>query len=120
MVLPRGSVVLIPFPYSDLSTRKTRPAVVVNSMAYYNARAELLLAYVSSQITQAHSTLDYLLVDWQSTGLLKPSFVRPKLAAIDPNLIVHQIGNLSDSDLQQVDVRLRRALSLETQSQQNA
>lgn len=83
MAFRRGDVVLIPFPYTDLSAAKTRPAVVVSSEAYHAARPELLLAYVSSQLSQADPTIDYVLADWKSAGLLKPSFVRAKVAAVE-------------------------------------
>ena len=58
MAFRRGDVVLIPFPYTDLSAAKTRPAVVVSSETYHAARPELLLAYVSSQLSQADPTID--------------------------------------------------------------
>jgi hypothetical protein len=45
-------------------------------------------------------------------GLPKPSFVRPKLAAIEPSLIVHRIGRLSGNDLLELDRRLWQALGL--------
>lgn len=110
MAFQRGEIVLIPFPYTDLSTTKTRPAVVISSPAYQAVRSELLLAYVSSQVAKATPPIDYLLNDWKQAGLLKPSFVRPKVAAIEPNLIVHQIGQLSSRDIDEVDRRLRLAL----------
>ena len=44
--------------------------------------------------------------------MLRPSFVRPKIAAIEPVLIVHQVGRFSARDLLEVDRRLRRAMSL--------
>ena len=84
MAYQRGEVVLLPFPFTDLSATKTRPAVVVSSEIYHRVRSELLLAYVSSQVTKAHRDLDHILVDWALVGLPKPSFVRPKLAAIEP------------------------------------
>jgi mRNA interferase MazF len=95
MAFQRGDVVLIPFPYTDLAATKTRPAVVVSSDRYHTVRSELLLAYVSSQVSKAHDTIDYVLTDWAQAGLPKPSFVRPKIAAIEPSLIVHQVGRLS-------------------------
>lgn len=115
MAFQRGDVVLIPFPFTDLSATKTRPAVVVSSAVYQSVRPDLLLAYVSSQISQAVSPIDYILRDWQQAGLLKPSFVRPKVAAIEPALIVHQVGQLSERDMDEVDRRLRTAMAL-TQS----
>ena len=112
MAFQRGDVVLIPFPFTDLSAAKTRPAVVVSSDLYHQARSELLLAYISSQVSKVNPTLDYLLLDWTLAGLLRPSFVRPKIAAIEPVLIVHQVGRFSARDLLEVDRRLRRAMSL--------
>lgn len=112
MAFQRSDVVLIPFPYTDLTATKTRPAIVISSAAYQAVRSELLLAYVSSQITKATPTIDYLLQDWKQAGLPKPSFVRPKVAAIEPGLVVHQIGQLSGRDREEVDRRLRLAMAL--------
>jgi len=112
MAFRRGDVVLIPFPYTDLSASKTRPAVIVSSDFYHAARSELLLAYVSSQLSQVNPAIDHALTDWSTAGLLKPSFVRPKIAAIEPALVVHHVGALSERDLLEVDRRLRWAMSL--------
>ena len=112
MALKRGDVVLIPFPYTDLSVTKTRPAVVVSSELYHELRSELLLAYLSSRIAAADPRLDYILVDWKEAGLLKPTFMRPKIAAIESELVVYHTGVLSDRDLAGVDACLRRALGL--------
>jgi mRNA interferase MazF len=112
MAFQRGDVVLIPFPFTNLAATKTRPAVVVGSATYHNARPDLLLAYVSSQVAKAVAPIDYLLSDWQAAGLLKPSFVRPKVAAIESSLVVHQAGRLSAHDLAEVGRRLRIAMDL--------
>ncbi len=112
MAFQRGDVVLIPFPFTDLSATKTRPAVVVSSAVYHTIRSELLLAYVSSQVSRANPAIDYLLTDWRSAGLLKPSFVRPKVAAVEPTLVALRIGTLSARDLLGVDRSLRRAMGL--------
>ncbi len=112
MAFQRGEVVLIPFPYSDLSAVKTRPAVVVSSDLYHAVRPEILVTYVSSQVAQAHPLIDYVLRDWAAAGLPKPSFVRPKVAAIEPNLVVHRVGALSTRDQRDVDHYLRRAMAL--------
>lgn len=112
MAFRRGDIVLVPFPFTDLSTAKTRPAVVVSSDLYHQVRPDLLLAYVSSQVAQAHQDLDYLIVDWTLAGLPKPSFIRPKIAALEPALIAHRVGQLSTRDLVEVDRRIRRAMAL--------
>lgn len=47
MAFQRGDVVSIPFPFTNLTATKTRPAVVVSSATYHTVRTELLLVYVS-------------------------------------------------------------------------
>ena len=42
MVFRKGDVVLIPFPYTDLSTAEARPTVVVSSEPYHRANQEIL------------------------------------------------------------------------------
>lgn len=114
MAHKRGDVVLIPFPYTDLSATKTRPALIVSSAAYNSHRSDVLLAYVSSQVNKADAVLDYLLQDWSSAALPKPSFVRPKIAAIEASLIVRVIGQISIRDMNEVESRLRIAFGLTT------
>lgn len=63
MAWNRGDIVLIPFPFSDLQAIKTRPAIVVSSTALHAIRQELLLVYVTSQLSNAHPIFDYLIVD---------------------------------------------------------
>ncbi len=112
MAYQRGDVVLVPFPYTDLMAQKTRPAVVVSSELYHARRPELLLMYVSSQVEKADMALDYLLQDWQEARLLKPSFARPKIAAVEPVLVVYQVGALTARDLRGVDSALIKAFGL--------
>ena len=61
------------------------------------------------ELRQLITTVD---ANWKSAGLLKPSFVRPKIAAIEPSLIVHHVGKLSADDLSAVDACLRQAMNL--------
>jgi mRNA interferase MazF len=112
-VYHRGDVVLIPFPYTDLSAQKTRPAIVVSSDRYHTLRPDVLLLYVSSQIDSAVPELDVTLEDWREARLLKPSFARPKIAAIDPSLVVFRVDALSGRDLAAVSRSLIIAFGLE-------
>jgi mRNA interferase MazF len=43
-----GAVVLVPFPFTDQSTSKQRPAVVVSSAAYQQARSDLIIMAITS------------------------------------------------------------------------
>lgn len=58
MAFRRGDVVLVPFPFSDLSTSKVRPAVVVSSNSYHASEPDLILAAITSKITAATEPYD--------------------------------------------------------------
>lgn len=45
-----GDLVLVPFPFTDQSTTKRRPAVVVSSAAYHRERPDLVILAVTSQL----------------------------------------------------------------------
>lgn len=45
-----GDVVLVPFPFTDQSTSKKRPAVVVSSAAYNAERPDVIIIAVTSQV----------------------------------------------------------------------
>jgi len=107
MAFQRGDVVLVPFPFSDLSTTKVRPVVVSGSL-YHTTEPDLILA----AITSANGPLDYVLRDWQATGLRYPSAVKPVLFTLDPTRVIYRVGALTPSDLAEVSQRLRRALEL--------
>jgi len=68
MTFQRGDVILVPFPFSDLSTTKVRPAVVVSSDRYHSAEPDLLLAALTSRVKAATGPFDYRLNDWRGAG----------------------------------------------------
>lgn len=92
-----GDVVLVPFPFTDQSSTKKRPAVVVSSDAYHRDHVDLIVAAVTSQ-PHSHRSGEVNLADWQQAGLLKPSVVKPVLATIDARLVIKKLGSLSDDD----------------------
>ena len=110
MGFQRGDIVLVPFPFSDLSTTKVRPAVVVSGSLYHTTEPDLILAAITTKIGAAAGPLDYLLGDWRAAGLRYPSALKPALFTLDPARVVHRIGALSPLDLDQVGQRLRLAL----------
>jgi mRNA interferase MazF len=110
MAFQRGDVVLIPFPFTELSAKRVRPAIVVSVPEYEQNTGDIIVAQVTSR--QHSLPTDYALQDWQFAGLLRPSVVRVKLATINAALVQFRTGRLSDRDLEEVDKRLRLALGL--------
>ena len=49
MTMPdRGDVVLVPFPFTDLSDTKRRPALILSSGAYNEATGDVIIAQITS------------------------------------------------------------------------
>ena len=119
MAYQRGDVVLVPFPFSDLSTTKVRPAVIVSSATYHATEPDLLLAAITSNIAAAKTKVDYVLADWEAAGLRYPSAFKPVLFTLDPVRVIFRMGALTPADLKQVNERLARALGLILEQNQN-
>ena len=68
-----GGIILVPFPFTDQSATKKRPAVVISSEIYNTERPDLIIMAVTSQIQPARIIGEVIIKDWQEAGLLKPS-----------------------------------------------
>jgi len=101
-----GDLVLVPFPFTDQSAVKRRPAVVISSAAYHRARPDLLIMAVTIQQPAVLSVGEVQLHDWQGAGLIKPSVLKPVLTTIEPTLILKKLGRLTATD----QAALRQAL----------
>lgn len=102
-----GDIVLVPFPFTDQSTTKRRPAVVVSSGAYHRARADLIIMAVTSRPRAEASVGEVQINDWKGVGLLKPSVVKPVITTIEAALVVRRLGQLGEHDRE----TLRRAIA---------
>lgn len=94
-----GDVVLVPFPFTDQSGAKKRPAVIVSSSGYNTNRRDLVIMAITSQVRQPLGFGEALVADWQAAGLIKPSVLKPVLTTIEQGLVVRALGALSVADL---------------------
>jgi mRNA interferase MazF len=93
-----GDIVLVPFPFTDQSTVKKRPAVIVSSDAYNLQRPDVVIMAVTSQMRSADHFGDMAIADWRGAGLLKPSVIKPIFATVEKGLIIKKLGLVSDQD----------------------
>jgi mRNA interferase MazF len=100
MALAFGDVVVVPFPFTDQTATKRRPAVVVSSEAYNRERPDIILMALTSQVRPAPTVGEAAVVDWQAAGLLKPSVIKPLVTTIEANLVVRRLGTFGANDRQ--------------------
>lgn len=100
-----SEIVLLPFPFSDLSASKKRPVLILKES---NLQGDFLAVQITSQPGYEDALMlqqdDFIL------GLLpKKSFVRPdKLVTLNESLVIQRIGKLSDVAV----ARIHRAVCL--------
>jgi mRNA interferase MazF len=93
-----GDIILVPFPFTDQSQIKKRPAVVVSSQAYNTERPDLIIMAVTSQIKPSSIIGEVIAQNWQAAGLLKPSAIKPVVTTIEKSLVIKRMGQLSETD----------------------
>lgn len=102
-----GDIVLVPFPFTDQSTTKKRPAVVISSQAYNTERPDLIIMAVTSQLKPTAILGEVIVQDWQAAGLLKPSAIKPVITTIEKPLVIRTMGRLQEHDQQALQNALR-------------
>jgi len=100
MVVPSaGSVVLVPFPFSDLSQSKLRPAVVLADAG----RGDWILCQLTSSPYSDARAVKLTNSDFQEGSLRVVSYARPgKLFTASQELLVSEVGVLNDKAFDRV------------------
>ncbi len=113
--LRQGDVVLVPFPFADLTGRKLRPAVIVSA----NPQGlELIVAFVTSVMTNRspHGAEVELLQsdpEFRVTGLKVDSLIRlDKLVTLSSSVISRCLGTTGPATQTRISAMLRRAFDL--------
>jgi mRNA interferase MazF len=63
-----GDVVLVPFPFTSQTASKKRPAVVVSSRAYNEARLDVVVMALTSQLRISATSDDVWVQNWKAAG----------------------------------------------------
>lgn len=113
--MERGTIVLSRFPFTDLSSTKRRPCVVVSKVD--NQKPDVIVAFISSVIPSQIEATDLVIKstepDFQETGLHKDSvFKMDKLATLEKSIFSGELGNVSEGIMQKIEERLIIALDL--------
>jgi mRNA interferase MazF len=108
-------VVVVPFPFTDRTATKKRPALVLSCERFNSGIGHSVMAMIT---TASHSAwpLDVAITNLGDAGLKSPSIIRMKLFTIDHVLIQKHIGHLSVQDQKSVASTLRSLLCFSDES----
>ena len=101
-------VVLVTYPFSDLTNAKVRPAVVVNTS---HVSQDLLIVPLTSK-TGGLLVGEFVLTAWKKTGLNLETAVKRGLYTVKETLVNKRIGILEEADAERLEQSLREWLGL--------
>ena len=105
--MKKGTVILIPFPFTDLKGSKIRPAVVLN-----NDQSDVTICFITSEL-KWKTEYDISVSPSASNGLKAPSLIRVgKIATIDSALVIGELGELSDIEIVELNEGLKKMFQL--------
>lgn len=103
-----GSVVLVPFPFSDLSLSKKRPCVVLSRSEPKGLPPHLILAMITSNLSGLAFPNDIKIKDLEAAGLPKPSIIRlDKLVTVESSIVLKKLGELANKDMPNLKGKLK-------------
>ncbi|MCL2649768.1 MAG: type II toxin-antitoxin system PemK/MazF family toxin [Candidatus Azobacteroides sp.] len=105
--MKKGSVILIPFPFTDLRGSKIRPAVVL-----CRSELDVTICFITSDF-KWKTEYDISVFPSECNGLKVPSLIRTgKIATIDATLALGELGELSNLEIAELDKCLKKLLQL--------
>ncbi len=113
--MKRGSIVLTKFPFTDLSSAKRRPAVIISKVE--EDQQDVIVAFISTKTEKNISNTDFVIspqnLSFTQTGLKSKSvFKMNKIATLDKTIFTGEIGEADSLLLEDLEIRLRLALGL--------
>lgn len=111
----KNRVVLVPFPFDDLSTTKVRPAVCLTDEI--KPYGHVVLAFVTSSVVSVPALTDLVILDTDTdfaiTGLKVSSMIRlHRLMTVKSSIIRRELGELSLTQQTEVRERLRNLFAI--------
>ena len=95
----KGDVVVVPFPFSDLSSSKRRPAMVVAQLV----GDDVILCQITTPIRGDGYSVPLSKADFDSGGLDHDSHIRPnRLFTADSDIVAYRAGKLSAAKIKEV------------------
>ena len=119
--MKRGDIILIKFPFTDLSTTKVRPALVVSSDKYNIKGEDAIFMCISSNIKNKQDN-DLLIKSsdkgFTSTGLKQASlFCTGKIVILKKSLAIRKLGEIEADTLSKINCMLIDILGLKMPNQ---
>lgn len=114
-MLKRGDIVLLPYPFTDLSDKKARPALVISSDNFNNNNQDAIFIFITK--TEYKTPFDLRIETddprFPATGLkLSSTFRTSKIATLHKSLAKNKLGHADINLLSDIELRLKSLLEI--------
>ena len=103
-------VVVVPFPFTDKTTTRRRPALILSDAQAFNLQVGQAVMAMITSAKNSDWPLDIEIQDLDHAGLPSPSIIRMKLFTLDEKLIIRKTGKLAGPDQGRAIEALRHLL----------
>ena len=104
----KGDVVVVPFPFSDLTSIKRRPALVVANLT----GDDVILCQITSQATADKDAIPLTQPDFATGSVHRDSYIRPnRLFTADSTIILYRAGAVQATTMHTVIAAIIRIIS---------
>lgn len=105
----KGTVVLVPFPFTNLSGNKVRPALIIS---HGKIGEDIIVVFITSQAKTQEKFMVPVLPDNENGLKAASQIVCSKIATLDSKIILGELGNISPKKQKTIDATLRNVLGL--------
>jgi len=106
----RGEIVLIPVPFSDLSSVKRRPVLVISNMSHNRTNTDMIVVAITSNPQQNGIVIETK--DLLAGELPKKSLIRyDKIYTLEQRIVIKQLGTVSENVLKNVIIALNTLIT---------
>lgn len=111
----QGDILLISIPFTNLTSSKRRPVLVVSNNHYNKATRDLVVAAITSNLTNKDYSVLITAEDLKSGTLKKDSCIRSdKLYTLSQNIVIKKFGSVKNNILDKVTIEISELIDINT------
>ncbi len=105
----KGDIVVVPFPFSDLSSIKRRPAYVLAQLS----GPDVILCQITSKQKDDPTAIELKIADYNSGALGLVSFIRPsRIFTAEKSIIQYKVGSVHKLKIDEIQAVLKSLFGL--------
>jgi mRNA interferase MazF len=109
----RGDILMMHLPFSDLSSTKIRPVLVISDADHNSKQEDLILCGITTNLRTDRSAMPIDNYDLRAGSLPSTCAIRPdKFFTLDKSLVQKTIGAVKPHVIERVQWELRRLLGI--------